>query len=139
MSLEHEKWIGIVLHERFDEEGKGFVEMWVNGEQVTSFKPGTYNPGGHAETTRLTMSTLDSSNDGEPNNVRIEQYREKGQFEVGTVYFGPLRVGPTREDVDSGRRASRSARVDDAAIAEVDRGGYRAARATRHGHRRRDP
>jgi hypothetical protein len=98
--LERGKWTTLLVHERLDEANKGWVEMWIDGEQIRFFEPGTYNPTKHVETTRLMMSTMDSSNDGGPNNVRIEQYRALGQFEVGTVYFGPLRVGPTREDVD---------------------------------------
>jgi hypothetical protein len=98
--LEREKWISIVLHERFDEASKGFVEMWVNGEQVTFFAPGTsYNPNKHAETTKLEMATMDASNNEKANNVRLMQSRVKGDAETATVYFGSLKIGDTRDDV----------------------------------------
>jgi ABC-type phosphate transport system substrate-binding protein len=95
------RWTTVLLHERLDEGGRGFVEMWLNGEQIHFFEPGaSSNPSRQGETTRLMMSTMDSSNNGGANNVRIAQYRALGMFEVGTLYFGPLRVGATRQDVD---------------------------------------
>lgn len=102
ISLPREKWIGITVHERFDEAGKGWIEMWVNGEQVTFFAPGTsWNPSKHAETTKLEMATMDSSNNGGANNVRLMQSRTKGDAETATVYFGSLKIGTTRDDVTS--------------------------------------
>jgi hypothetical protein len=45
------------------------------------------------------MKTMDSSNDGGPNSAKIMQYREAGMFETGTVYFGALTLGDSRESV----------------------------------------
>ena len=98
--LEREKWIHIVMHQRFDEAGKGFVEMWVNGERVEFFDPASsWNPNEVAKTNHLTMATMDESNDGAPNDARIVQSRELGSAATATVYFGPLRLGDTRADV----------------------------------------
>ena len=92
------KWMTILTHERFAEDG--FVEMWVNGQQIKFFPPGNRNPEHHAETTRLEMATMDHSNDGGPNGPRIEQYREAGMFESASVYFGALKLGETRASVE---------------------------------------
>lgn len=100
MPLEREKWINLVVHQKFDEAGKGFVEMWVNGEQITFFKPGSsWNPNKVAETTKLTMATMDSTNNKAANNLRLEQNRVKGDVETSTVYFGSLKIGESRDDV----------------------------------------
>lgn len=126
MPLERDKWISIVVHEKFDEAGKGFVEMWVNGEQVTFFKSGSsWNPNKVAATTKLTMATMDSSNDKAANNVRLQQNRVKGDVSTSTVYFGPLKIGNTRDDVSSasfiGRKISDFAANESAsgAVTEV--------------------
>jgi hypothetical protein len=100
MSLERENWIGIVLHERLDGGGAGWVEMWVNGEQVTFFDPETsWNPNEEPETVRLQMATMDESNNAGPNNAKIVQSRELGAAATATVYFGPLLIGQARADV----------------------------------------
>ncbi|MGV1048637.1 MAG: heparin lyase I family protein [Solirubrobacterales bacterium] len=99
--LERGKWTTVLVHERFDEAGKGWIELWINGKKITFFKPATsYNPGKYTETTKLTMATMDASNNEGGNSARIAQYREKGMFETGTSYFGPLRIGDERADVD---------------------------------------
>lgn len=99
--LERGKWTTVLVHERFDEAGKGWIELWINGKRITFFKPATsYNPNKHAETNHLVMATMDASNNGGANSARISQYRKKGMFETGTVYFGPLRIGAERADVD---------------------------------------
>ncbi|HEV7563252.1 MAG TPA: heparin lyase I family protein [Solirubrobacterales bacterium] len=83
-------WISVLLHERFATDG--WVEMWIDGQPVTFF------PGSQAAQ-RLEMKTMDSSNDGGPNSAKIMQYREAGMFETGTVYFGALTLGDSRESV----------------------------------------
>jgi len=99
--VERGKWTTLLLHERFDEAGKGFIEMWIDGQRIKFFNPATsWNPGKVAETNHLTMATVDESNGGAANSVRIGQYRAFGMFETGTLYFGPLRVGENRGDVD---------------------------------------
>jgi hypothetical protein len=45
------------------------------------------------------MATVDTSNNGGPNHAKIMQYRQKGLFDVATVYFGALKVGTTRAAV----------------------------------------
>lgn len=87
------RWIGALLHERFGE--RGFVEMWIDGRPVGFFS----RPGGRPAVRRLLMATMDHSNDEGLNSVRIGQYREAGMFDRGTIYFGPLAVGPTRASV----------------------------------------
>jgi hypothetical protein len=85
--LQKGAWVSILLHERFARDG--FIEMWVNGQPVSFF----------GRETKIEMQTMDSSNEGGLNAVKIEQYREAGMFDVGSVYFGPLSVGSTRQSV----------------------------------------
>ena len=63
--------------------------------------PGSHNPLHEAQTTKLQMATMDSSNDSGPNAAKIMQYRQAGMFETGSVYFGPLKLGPSRSSVES--------------------------------------
>ncbi len=81
------RWVTVLLHERFASDG--FVEMWIDGQPVSFF----------GNTPRLQMQTMDSSNDGGANAAKIMQYREAGMFESASVYFGPLKLGTTRESV----------------------------------------
>lgn len=90
-------WVTLLLHERFASDG--FVEMWIDGQQVTFFSGTGPNQGQQPATTRLQMQTVDGSNDGGPNSAKIMHYREAGMFETGAVYFGPLKLGDTRESV----------------------------------------
>ena len=91
-------WTTVLLHERFASDG--WVEMWIDGKQVTFFSSGgSYNPSRHAATEHLAMKTIDSSNNGGANAAKIMQYREAGMFETATVYFGVLKVGSSRASV----------------------------------------
>ena len=80
-------WVNVLLHERFATDG--WVEMWINGQQVSFF----------GRETKLSMQTMDSSNGGGANAAKIMQYREAGMFESASVFFGPLKLGTTRESV----------------------------------------
>jgi Polysaccharide lyase len=95
--LVREKWVTVLLHERFATDG--WVEMWIDGQAIAFFSQGTYNPSNHPPTGRLEMATADSSNNGGPDAAKIMQYREVGMFETATVYFGSLQVGKTRASV----------------------------------------
>jgi hypothetical protein len=91
-------WVTVLLHERFATDG--WVEMWIDGQQVAFFPSGgSDNPSHHPETDHLAMATMDSSNNAGINAAKIMQYREAGMFESGTVYFGALEVGKTRASV----------------------------------------
>ena len=91
-------WNTVLVHERFATDG--FVEMWVNGQQISFFSSGTYNPSHHPATTQLAMATMDSSNDEGANSAKIMQYRKLGMFSSGTIYFGALRLGLSRGSVE---------------------------------------
>jgi hypothetical protein len=93
------QWVDVMVHERF--ATNGFVELWIDGRQVTFFEPGTYNPSHVAPTTRLEMATLEGSNNGGPNSVYLQQYRKKGMYPSLTVYQGPLTIGFSRQAVES--------------------------------------
>jgi hypothetical protein len=80
-------WVSVLLHERFATDG--WVEMWINGQQVSFFN----------RETKLNMQTMDSSNGAGANAAKIMQYRKAGMFESASVYFGPLKLGTTRESV----------------------------------------
>ncbi|MDX6626009.1 MAG: hypothetical protein QOE56_998 [Solirubrobacterales bacterium] len=92
MPLQKGVWVDLLLHERFATDG--WVEMWIDGQPVTFF------PGKSTATQRLAMQTMDSSNSGGPNSAKIMQYREAGMFDTGTVYFGALSLGESRESVE---------------------------------------
>ena len=92
------RWVTILSHERFGSEG--FIEMWVNGQQIDFFEPGNYNPNHHPQTTRLEMQTMDASNYAAPNAAKITQYRKVGMFETATDYFDQLKLGTTRASVE---------------------------------------
>ena len=88
MPLVKGSWVSVLLHERFASDG--WVEMWIDGQQVDFF----------ANTTRLAMQTMDSSNDGGANSAKIMNYREAGMFDSASVDFGPLKLGTTRDSVE---------------------------------------
>jgi hypothetical protein len=87
MPLIKGSWVTVLLHERFASDG--FVEMWINGQQVNFF----------GREPKLAMQTMDRSNNGDANSAKIMQYREAGMFETGTLYFGSLKIGTSRESV----------------------------------------
>ncbi len=93
------RWTDVLVHERFASEG--FIEMWIDGQQVQFFEGDTYNPSHVAPTDHLDMATMDASNDAGANSAKIMQYREAGMFESGTIYFGALKLGTTRAAVES--------------------------------------
>jgi hypothetical protein len=97
MPLVKNQWVTVMVHEKFASDG--FVEMWINGQQVSFFNSGGYNPKRLAATQRLEMQTMDSSNSGANNSVFIQSYRKKGMFASLTSYAGPLTIGSTRASV----------------------------------------
>jgi hypothetical protein len=99
MAQVRNRWVTLLVHERFARDG--FLELWVDGQQVTFFASGSgaYNPNGVAPTTRLAMATMDDSNDVGPNALYLQQYRKRGMFDTLTTYAGPLLVGPTQASV----------------------------------------
>jgi hypothetical protein len=97
MPLPKGRWVDVLVHQRFASDG--WVEMWIDGQQVTFFQDSSYNPSDAGPTPRLEMATVDSSNDGGANHAKIMQYREAGLFDSATVYFGSLLVGTTRASV----------------------------------------
>jgi hypothetical protein len=101
MPLVRNRWVDVLMHERFGTDG--WVEMWIDGQQVTFFDPNTegkvYNPNHLSPTQRLYMQTMDASNDGGPNFAVIQNYRGAGWIESVTVYHGPMKLGTTRASV----------------------------------------
>jgi hypothetical protein len=91
------QWVHVLVHGRFAVDG--WVEMWIDGKQVTFFSQGTFNPNQEAATKRIKMKMIDSSNDEAANFAVIQNYRELGALQTGTVYQGPMRIGTTRESV----------------------------------------
>lgn len=97
MPLVKEKWVDVLVHERFD--SSGWVEMWINGQPITFFSGGTYNPLHVAPTNRLNMATMDTSNNGGPNSIILQSYRQAGMFSSVSVFEGQLQIGATRTSV----------------------------------------
>jgi hypothetical protein len=54
---------------------------------------------GEPTTQKLEMKTMDSTNDGGPNSVRIGQYREEEEFTPTPIYFEYVKVGKTKASV----------------------------------------
>lgn len=99
LSAAEGNWTTVLLHEKFATEG--FVEMWINGQQINFFSAGaSRNPSHEPQTTHLSMETMDSSNDGGVNAAKIMQYRAVNMFQSASVYFQPLRIGTTRSSVE---------------------------------------
>jgi hypothetical protein len=99
MPLVRNRWVSVIVHEHFGADG--WVEMWIDGQQVTFFAGGTYNPGKIAPTPRLAMATMDGSNNAAGNSVYLQSYRKAGMFGSLTSYEGPLTIGRTRASVES--------------------------------------
>jgi hypothetical protein len=97
MPLVKEKWVDVVVHERFG--SSGYVEMWIDGQPITFFSGGTYNPSKVAPTSHLSMATMDSSNNGGANSIILQSYRKAGMFSSATVFEGPLTIGKTQASV----------------------------------------
>jgi len=106
MPLVRDRWVTVLVHTRFAEDG--FVEMWVDGRQVTFFAGGTANPNGVAPTQRLEMMTRDSTNDGAPNSIYIQNYRKAGMFESVETYARGLTIARTRAAVERALRQGRT-------------------------------
>jgi Polysaccharide lyase len=98
MPLIKESWVHVLLHERFGTNG--FVEMWIDGQQVTFFANSSHNPNHEPPTQRLNMETMDASNDEGPNFAVIQSYREPNMFESVTIFQGPMELGSTRASVE---------------------------------------
>lgn len=98
MPLVRNQWVDVVVHERFAADG--WVEMWVDGQPITFFGSGTYNPNHVAPTTRLAMATRDHSNDEGPNFTVIQSYRKAGMFSSVSLFQGPMAIGRSRTAVE---------------------------------------
>lgn len=98
MPLVRNSWIDVVVHERFAHDG--WVEMWVDGQQVTFFSEDTYNPNNEAPTARLPMQTRDHSNEDGPNFTVIQSYRKAGMFSSVSLFQGPMAIGTTKAAVE---------------------------------------
>ncbi|MGH3430190.1 MAG: hypothetical protein ACRDQZ_21920, partial [Mycobacteriales bacterium] len=98
MPLVRGSWVNVLLHERFGTDG--FVEMWIDGQQITFFSGGTYNPNKEAPTQRLAMKTMDHTNSGGPNFAVIQSYRKAGMFSSVSLFQGPMTLGTTRASVE---------------------------------------
>jgi len=97
MPLVKEKWVDVLVHERFG--SSGYVEMWIDGQPITFFSGSTYNPLHAGSTTHLNMATMDASNNGGGNMVILQSYRKLGMFPSVSVFEGPLTIGKTRAAV----------------------------------------
>jgi hypothetical protein len=93
-----DEWIDVLVHCRFG--SAGFVELWINGEQITFFAHSPYNPRREKATTRLNMATEDSSNDGGTNFAVIQSYRQSGILDSVSLLQGPMLIGTTRASVE---------------------------------------
>jgi hypothetical protein len=93
-------WQKVLVHQKFASSG-GFVEGWLNGEQVTFFADKSlYNPSKIAPTTKLATKTLDKSIAQGPWVMHLDLYRKLHSVkQVEELFFGPLLIGSTRASV----------------------------------------
>lgn len=91
------QWVDVLVHFRFARDG--WVELWIDGQQVTFFDQDRHNPLEIAPTTRLEYKLMDYCNDKGPNFLVLQNYRERGMFDSTTVYHGPTMLGTTRASV----------------------------------------
>ena len=96
--LTKNSWVNVMVHERFGDSG--WVEMWINGTQVTFFGAGSYNPRHEPTGERLTMATRDHTNDESGNFTVIQSYRKAGMFDTVSLFQGPMAIGKTRASVE---------------------------------------
>lgn len=92
------QWTDVLVHCGFGTEG--FVELWINGEQITFFSHSPYNPRREAAKTRLNMATEDASNNGGANFAVIQSYRQNGILSSVSLLQGPMLIGSTRASVE---------------------------------------
>ncbi|HEX4731141.1 MAG TPA: hypothetical protein VH299_07715, partial [Solirubrobacterales bacterium] len=97
-SIVRNKWVEVLVHCRFGTSG--FVELWINGEQITFFSHSPYNPHHEKATTRLNMATEDASNNGGTNFAVIQSYRQAGILNSVSLLQGPMLIGSTRASVE---------------------------------------
>ena len=87
--IQDNRWYDFVLHEKLSQDPSvGFVEMWMNtgaGYQRQSL----------LGQDTLHMKTLDGANNGGLNYSALKLYRQKGMFDVLTVYQAEHKVGTT--------------------------------------------
>ncbi len=95
--LVKDRWVDVTVHELFASDG--WVEMWVDGQQITFFGAGSYNPNHEPATTRLQMATRDHSNDGGPNFTVIQSYRKANMFNTVSLFQGTMSIGTTKAAV----------------------------------------
>lgn len=93
-----DSWVSVMVHERFGSEG--WVEMWIDGQQITFFGSGSYNPRHEPTTNRLQMATRDHSNDESNNFTVIQSYRKANMFDTVSLFQGPMTIGKTRASVE---------------------------------------
>jgi Polysaccharide lyase len=98
MPLTRNEWVTFLVHQRYATDG--FIELWIDGQQIRFFSNTSFNPDDQPETTRLQMQTEDHSNDEGPNFVVIQNYREPNMFQSVTLFQGPMRLGSTRASVE---------------------------------------
>lgn len=92
INIEKGKWTDIVLHIKWSSDSKkGFLEMWVNGEQVV-----------YQGETRFYAANLYTDRLGKtyPNIFKIGQYRI-GQSNTQSIYIDDFRIGKRFEEVNT--------------------------------------
>jgi hypothetical protein len=99
VNLVRGSWVHVMLHERFATDG--WIEMWIDGKQITFFPGGTYNPNREPARTKMPMQTMDEGTNIGPDAFHVMNYRKLGMFESTTVLQGPLQIGATRASVES--------------------------------------
>jgi hypothetical protein len=88
------RWMDFVVHQKMSQDpAVGFMEIYLNtgsGWQQQTFANGQK---------RLYYKTMDSSNNGGPNNHRLSLYRMKGMYSVMTLYHADHRIGTSFDAV----------------------------------------
>lgn len=98
MPLVKGRWVDVLLHERFSSDG--FVELWIDGQQLTFFNGGEGNYNDLLPTSTLAMATMDRANGSSANSFFLQSYRERGFVGTLTTYHWPLIVGTSRAAIE---------------------------------------
>lgn len=81
----------------------GWVEMWLDGEQLTFWKEGETSTPANTDTTKLEYETLQAGvNDGAQgwNQWMSTVYRKKGEWEPFSLYFDTNSIATTQGDLE---------------------------------------
>lgn len=95
-------WYTLFVRVKLSESG--FVEMWLDGEQLTFWKSGETSTPANADTTKLEYQTLQKgvNDEGAGKNAWMQTvYRQKGSWEPFSIYWDEAIIATTQADLEA--------------------------------------